>query len=78
MSRSFKKHPHIKDHPRGMKAIANRRFRRHVNRGQLDDYPTNLHEYKYHTDQYDVSDYTFRPDGPIDKSNPDSRHFAQK
>lgn len=50
MSRSFKKFGGYKDHNKGMKEIANRRYRRR----SLDD--TQIPHKKY-TNSYDICDY---------------------
>ena len=53
MSRSYKKYPMVKDHPRGMKKIANRKFRRNNN----EDYLLQGGLYKKYFEQWDISDY---------------------
>lgn len=55
MSRSYRKQPVWKDHNRGMKAIANRKVRRALNRDINFDLSNSL--YKRYFCQYDICDY---------------------
>ena len=56
MSRSYRKQPVWKDHNRGMKAMANRKVRRALNRDANFELPNSL--YKRYFCQYDICDYT--------------------
>lgn len=55
MSRSYRKQPVWKDHNRGMKAMANRKVRRALNRDANFELPNSL--YKRYFCQYDICDY---------------------
>lgn len=55
MSRSYRKQPVWKDHNRGMKAMANRKVRRALNRDVNFELPNSL--YKRYFCQYDICDY---------------------
>ena len=57
MSRSYRKQPVWKDHNRGMKAMANRKVRRALNRDANFELPNSL--YKRYFCQYDICDYCF-------------------
>ena len=54
MSRSYKKHPIVKDHCKGMKEIANR----HLRRKGLEEIPNNK-GYKRLFNSYNISDFKF-------------------
>jgi len=54
MSRSYKKTPIVKDHTRGMKAVANRKFRR------KSIVVANGNAYRKVVCSYDISDWAFR------------------
>lgn len=58
MSRSYRKHPVWKDHNRGMKAAANRKVRRALNRNY--DLELKHSKYKRYFCSWDICDYCFR------------------
>ena len=61
MSRSYKKNPFVTDHRRGttkgLKRLANRTVRRHVN--EMEDMPSRL-PHKKMTETWNIHDYSWR------------------